>query len=124
MGDLVKELVIGNVKHAHKQLSLTFAFVSLFIKAPYLKKRDIHIKVIFEEKKDVENSTEKRERLRSREKENHSRKTIDERESPNITNTQHQRPHTHTGRSESTTYTQWKGLGYSIQYTATHHTML
>jgi len=32
--------------------------------------------------------------------------------------------HTHTGRSESTIYTQWKGLGYSIQYTATHHTML
>lgn len=49
----------------------------------------------------------------SRENENHSRKTIDERESPNITNTQHQRPHTqvdlkvphtHNGRDWGTAF--------------------
>jgi len=38
---------------------------------------------------------QRREEGGSRENENHSRKTIDERESPNITKTQHQRPHTH-----------------------------
>lgn len=69
MGKLVKELVIfSDMPNMHTYSSLTFAFVSLFIKAPYLKKRDIHIKVIFEERercrKDVENSTEKRRRIK------------------------------------------------------------